>query len=127
MSYGEIEGNKPHILIQQTINKDNHRNLRTEDIDGASPKVMGLKRIIEHDDGERKYNSNRVNEQIQAVRNGQYVTNGYKNKAYKRFLLEGELKQQEEAAERNESEHQKPVEGRDYQTEYGSTYHHEIA
>jgi hypothetical protein len=39
MSYGEIEGNKPHILIQQTINKDNHRNLRTEDIDGASPKV----------------------------------------------------------------------------------------
>lgn len=70
MSYGEIDGNKPTIWIQQMINKDNHRHLRTEDIEGASPKVNGLKKIIEHDEAEIRYNSNRVNEQMQAVREG---------------------------------------------------------
>ena len=50
--------------------KDNHRHLRTEDIMGASPKVLGIKRSIEIDEGEKRYNSNRVNEQIQIMREG---------------------------------------------------------
>lgn len=89
---GEIDGNKPKILIEQVVKKDNHRHLRTEDIAGASPKVHSIKRAEEIDDSERRYNSNRVNEQLQAMREGQVVPNFAKRKAYARFNLEGTLK-----------------------------------
>jgi len=61
---GEIDRNKPKILIEQVVKKDNHRHLRTEDIAGASPKVHSIKRAEEIDDSEKRYNSNRVNEQL---------------------------------------------------------------
>lgn len=92
LSIGDIDRNKPKILIQQFVNKDNHRHLRTEDILGASPKVHSLRKAIEIDDHERRYNSNRVNEQLRAMREGQVVPNYFKRKAYKNFNLEGTLK-----------------------------------
>ncbi len=59
---GEVGGSKPKVLIQQVVKKDNHRHLRTEDINGASPKVHSIKKIVEIDDAEKRYNSYRVNE-----------------------------------------------------------------
>jgi hypothetical protein len=79
-------------LIQPVVKKDNHRHLRTEDITGASPKVHSLKRIEAIDDMAKRYNSNRVNEQLQAIKEGQVVPNYIKRKAYFRFNLEGTLK-----------------------------------
>lgn len=52
------------------MKKDNHRHLRTEDIKGASPKVHNIKKAIEIDEGEKRYNSYRVNEQIQVIKEG---------------------------------------------------------
>ena len=46
---GEIDGNKPKIMIEQVVHKDNHRHLRTEDIKGASPKVY-VKKAVDIDD-----------------------------------------------------------------------------
>lgn len=93
---GEVGGSKPKVLIQQVVKKDNHRHLRTEDINGASPKVHSIKRIVEIDDAEKRYNSYRVNEQIQAIKDGQVVPNFVKRQAYKRFNLEGSLKKLED-------------------------------
>jgi len=70
LEIGEVGGSKPKVLIQQVVKKDNHRHLRTEDINGASPKVHSIKRIVEIDDAEKRYNSYRVNEQIQAMKDG---------------------------------------------------------
>lgn len=54
ISIGGIERNKPSILIHSDVKKDNHRHLRTEDINGASPKVHGIKKATEIDDSERR-------------------------------------------------------------------------
>ena len=50
---------------------------------------------MEIDDAEKRYNSYRVNEQIQAMKDGQVVPNFVKRQAYKRFNLEGSLKKLE--------------------------------
>lgn len=61
---GEVDRSKPKVLIQPVVKKDNHRHLRTEDITGASPKIHNIKRAVEIDEGEKRYISNRVNEQL---------------------------------------------------------------
>jgi hypothetical protein len=96
LEIGEVDKSKPRVLIQQVVKKDNHRHLRTEDINGASPKVHSIKKAIEIDDAEKRYNSYRVNEQIQAMKEGQVVPNYIKRKAYFRFNLEGSLKKLED-------------------------------
>jgi hypothetical protein len=70
MQIGEVDRSKPKVLIQPVVKKDNHRHLRTEDIAGASPKVPSLKKAIEIDESEKRFNSIRVNEQLQALREG---------------------------------------------------------
>lgn len=91
MQIGEIDKSKPTVLIQQVVKKDNHRHLRTEDIQGASPKVHSVKRIQEIDEAEKRHFSNRVNEQLLAIKEGQVVPNYYRRKALARFVLEGTL------------------------------------
>jgi hypothetical protein len=67
---GEVDKSKPKVLIQPVVKKDNHRHLRTEDINGASPKIHNIKRAVEIDESEKRYISNRVNEQIQVMKEG---------------------------------------------------------
>jgi hypothetical protein len=74
------------------VKKDNHRHLRTEDINGASPKIPNLKRSIEIDEQEKRFASNRVTEQLKLIKDGQVMPNYIKRKAYNRFNLEGSLK-----------------------------------
>ena len=57
---GDIEHSKPNILIKKVVNKDNHRHLRTEDIIGASPKILHIKRVDEADDEEKRHLSHRI-------------------------------------------------------------------
>ena len=92
MQIGEVDKSKPKVLIQPIVKKDNHRHLRTEDINGASPKIPNLKKSVEIDEAEKRYISNRVTEQLKVIKEGQVVPNFIKRKAYKRFNLEGSLK-----------------------------------
>jgi hypothetical protein len=62
MQIGEVDKSKPKVLIQPIVKKDNHRHLRTEDINGASPKIPNLKKSVEIDEAEKRYISNRVTE-----------------------------------------------------------------
>lgn len=70
MQIGEVDRSKPKVLIQPIVKKDNHRHLRTEDINGASPKIPNLKKSIEIDEAEKRYVSNRVNEQLKVIKEG---------------------------------------------------------